>query len=80
MEDMTARAQSLSEMATDLQKVAGKFKIDNGTEQKEAAPKAQPSRPVERKKSSVPLNSDRTKVPVKVKEALEKRGIEVQAD
>ena len=80
MEDMTARAQALSEMASDLQKVAGKFKIDNGAEQKEAAPKAQPSRPVERKKPSVPMSSDRTKVPVKVKEALEKRGIEVQAD
>ncbi len=75
MEDMTARAQSLSEMASDLQKVAGKFKIDNGAEQKEAAPKAQPSRPAERKKPSAPLNSDRTKVPVKVKEALERRGI-----
>ncbi len=81
MEDMTARAQSLSEMAINLKKVAAQFKIDDGEVElappaaapiKVHAPKPQVKRPA--------VKGDTPKVPLKVKEALSKRGIQTQAE
>jgi methyl-accepting chemotaxis protein len=79
MEDMTARAQSLSEMAINLKRVAGAFKIDDDHFEPEEEPFK--ARKVERKvlvQKAVPSKADRAKVPVKVKEALAKRGINAE--
>jgi len=77
MEDLTARAQTLSEMAINLQKVAGQFKVSDEQEVLEErarpAPKTAP-RPSPAKAAP----TARPNVPVKVKEALAKRGIEAR--
>ncbi len=84
MEDMTARAQSLSEMATDMQKVAGRFKIDNDTGEafETTAPAPAPklkavAKPAVRRPSP---KAEEPKIPLKVKQALSKRGIETQSE
>ncbi|MFP4546197.1 MAG: methyl-accepting chemotaxis protein, partial [Methanomassiliicoccales archaeon] len=71
MEDLTARAQSLSEMAVNLQKLASQFKT--GQEAKGQ---------VEQKPSggNKPPAKGKPEVPSKVREALGKRGIEVDVD
>ncbi|MDW5562874.1 MAG: PAS domain-containing protein [Methanomassiliicoccus sp.] len=77
MEDLTARAQTLSEMAVNLQRVSEQFKIGSEQERVEeplkpvakAAPRPAPAEPAPKSKANVP---------VKVKEALAKRGIEAQ--
>jgi hypothetical protein len=74
MEDMTARAQSLSEMATNMQVSVSQFTIG---EEKETSP------PVVRQKGTgLPLSGSglrsrekaEAKVPEKVKIALDRRG------
>ncbi|MDW5564250.1 MAG: hypothetical protein SA339_13630, partial [Methanomassiliicoccus sp.] len=78
MEDMTARAQSLSEMAVNLQRVAGTFIIDeksSGTTGTSLLP-VPTQRSVTKPAAKVhPGRSEAPKVPQKVKEALGKRGI-----
>lgn len=74
MEDLTARAQTLSEMAVNLQKVAEKFKISNEQERTEERPRPAPK--AAPRSSPAPVARGRPNVPVKVKEALAKRGIE----
>ena len=80
MEDMTARAQALSEMSVNLQKVASQFKIDVDTDEvcEEIGPEVAPlyTRKKEVKKSPPKVSRDQTQVPRKVKEALNRRGIE----
>jgi PAS domain S-box-containing protein len=77
MEDLTARAQTLSEMAVNLQRVAEQFKISNEKAKAEdrpmPAPKAAAPRP-----AAAPVSRGKPNVPIKVKEALAKRGIEAQ--
>ena len=80
MEDMTARAQALSEMAVNLQKVSAQFKIDDGSDEiceagdQEVAPVY--TRKKEVMRSPTKLSRDEAQVPRKVKEALNRRGIE----
>ncbi|MBI0584373.1 MAG: PAS domain-containing protein [Methanomassiliicoccus sp.] len=76
MEDLTARAQTLSEMAVNLQKVAGQFKLSEEQEVAEVRPRPM-SRAAPRPPVPVP-STGRMNVPVKVKEALAKRGIEAR--
>lgn len=76
MEDLTARAQTLSEMAVNLQRVAEQFKISSEQERVEERPKPAP-KPVPRA-APAPSSRGKPNVPVKVKEALAKRGIEAQ--
>ncbi len=80
MEDMTARAQALSEMSVNLQKVAAQFKIDEVPDEapETAGPSVAPiySRKKEIKKSPAKAPRDEIQVPRKVKEALNRRGIE----
>ncbi len=80
MEDLTARAQTLSEMAVNLQRVAERFKISDEEERIEERPKpaAKPAPKTASKpapKAAAPARG-KPNVPVKVKEALAKRGIE----
>jgi hypothetical protein len=80
MEDMTARAQALSEMSVNLQKVSSQFKFDDGAGVVVEA-SGQPvapsySRKKEIKKSPPKVSRDEIQVPRKVKEALNRRGIE----
>ncbi len=82
MEDMTARAQALSEMAVNLQKIAGQFNI--GTEEVarptkvEAPRQSVPKKVMTTKAPSKTTKTDATKMPNKVMEALRKRGIEAE--
>jgi hypothetical protein len=82
MEDMTARAQALSEMSVNLQKIAGQFNI--GTVEAPAPAKVEAPRQVAPKKAlamkapSKPTRADEARMPIKVKEALRKRGIEAE--
>jgi methyl-accepting chemotaxis protein len=80
MEDMTARAQALSEMAVNLQKVAAQFKIDADPDDacEAIGPEVAPvySRKKEIKKSPPKASRDEIQVPRRVKEALNRRGIE----
>ena len=80
MEDMTARAQALSEMSVNLQKVAAQFKIDQESDEvcEATGPEVAPlyTRKKEIKKSPAKVSSDEIQVPRKVKEALNRRGIE----
>jgi methyl-accepting chemotaxis protein len=82
MEDMTARAQALSEMSVNLQKIAGQFNI--GAVDAPAAAKVEAPRQVAPKKAlamkapSKPTRADEARMPIKVKEALRKRGIEAE--
>ena len=87
MEDMTARAQALSEMAINLKKVSSQFKITNddvvskemvvmaGAGSRKAESRDWPVRPNEPKLAD-PKQKEKNKVPAKVKEALSKRGID----
>ena len=74
MEDMAARAQSLSEMALNLQATSAKFKITE-----ESAYVEPPARPVAKKPTPAqpkrPEVKGTGKVPAKVQESLNKRGI-----
>jgi hypothetical protein len=80
MEDMTARAQALSEMAVNLQKVSAQFKIDDEADEvceagdQDVAPVY--TRKKEVKRSPPKASRDEAQVPRKVKEALNRRGIE----
>lgn len=80
MEDLTARAQTLSEMAVNLQRVAERFKISNEQETVEEQPR--PALQASMKAVSKPAlktaapAKGKPNVPIKVKEALAKRGIE----
>jgi methyl-accepting chemotaxis protein len=80
MEDMTARAQALSEMSVNLQKVSAQFKIDREKDEvcevssQEVAPLY--TRKKEIKRSPPKAAHDELQVPRKVKEALNRRGIE----
>jgi methyl-accepting chemotaxis protein len=80
MEDMTARAQALSEMAVNLQKVSAQFKIDADTDEvcEAIGPEVAPlyTRKKEIKKSPPKASRDEVQVPRRVKEALNRRGIE----
>ena len=80
MEDMTARAQALSEMSVNLQKVASQFKIDEAMQEEpeEIASNVAPvyTRKKEIRKSPPKVSRDEVQVPRKVKEALNRRGIE----
>ena len=80
MEDMTARAQALSEMSVNLQKVSAQFKIEDATEDicEPAGPEVAPlyTRKKDVKKSPPRASRDQVQVPSKVKEALNRRGIE----
>ncbi|HEY3420868.1 MAG TPA: methyl-accepting chemotaxis protein, partial [Methanomassiliicoccales archaeon] len=83
MEDMTARAQALSEMSTNLQKIAGQFKIgteDGSTYSEPEAPRsaAVQKKTVAMKAPSKAKRADEARMPTKVKEALRKRGIEAE--
>ncbi len=80
MEDMTARVQSLSEMASDLQKVAGQFKIGGAVEM--IAPTQAPKLKVVAKPTAKGVSHKiyAPKIPLKVKQALSKRGIETQSE
>jgi methyl-accepting chemotaxis protein len=74
MEDLTARAQTLSEMAVNLQRVAEQFKVASQQEMAEERPKPAPKPAV--RPTVAPSSKGKPNVPVKVKEALAKRGIE----
>jgi methyl-accepting chemotaxis protein len=80
MEDMTARAQALSEMSVNLQKIASQFKIDRDTDEvcQATGPEVAPlyTRKKEIKRSPPKVSRDEVQVPRKVKEALNRRGIE----
>jgi hypothetical protein len=77
MEDMTSRAQALSEMAANLQKIASQFKVDDqddvaSTAPMKQTPKACSSRPVAERTA---LGAIKPAMPTKVKEALGKHGL-----
>ncbi|MCU0861506.1 MAG: hypothetical protein MUE65_04225 [Methanomassiliicoccales archaeon] len=74
MEDMTARAQALSEMAVALQRTAAQFRIDDAPEVPALENRQRAARPAEAKKASA--SKGEVRMPSKVKEALSKRGIE----
>jgi methyl-accepting chemotaxis protein len=80
MEDMTARAQSLSEMAVNLQMVSAQFKIDENMDElneatdQDIAPAYTRKKEVGRSPTKAPRGQ--VQVPLKVKEALNRRGIE----
>jgi methyl-accepting chemotaxis protein len=80
MEDMTARAQALSEMSVNLQKVASQFKIEDANNEASEATTIEVapiySRKKDIKKSPPKVSRDEVQVPRKVKEALNRRGIE----
>ena len=82
MEDMTARAQALSEMSVNLQKIAGQFNIgavDAPAQRRTEAPKmAAPKKAATKKTHSNMTGTDDARMPLKVKEALRKRGIEAE--
>ncbi|WP_019177211.1 methyl-accepting chemotaxis protein [Methanomassiliicoccus luminyensis] len=73
MEDMTARAQSLSEMAINLKRIAAQFKVDEDEPEEEEEP---PRVVYQKKQEKKPPVKEAAKVPVKVREALAKRGID----
>jgi len=72
MEDMTARAQSLSEMAINLQRITSKFKL--AEEQQEIASIKQSAVKAKMEKKTA-HRKEEAKVPAKVRESLEKRGL-----
>ncbi|QLH74270.1 MAG: PAS domain-containing protein [Methanomassiliicoccales archaeon] len=72
MEDMTARAQSLSEMAINLKRITSKFKL--AEEEQEIASLKQSSMRAKAEKGRQTKKED-LKVPAKVRESLEKRGL-----
>ena len=77
MEDLTARAQTLSEMAVNLQRVAEQFKFRDEQEKAEERPKPAPKPAASRPAPvSAAPKGGKPNVPIKVKEALAKRGIE----
>ena len=79
MEDMTARAQELSEMAIALQRSVSKFVLD---EDKVDRPQEQqveePDFKTPRKKVKAKVN--KLKLPDKVARSLNKRGIDIKID
>ncbi len=77
MEDMTARAQSLSEMALNLKKVAGRFRYEGGMSVVDE-PTSMPAKGKAPAKGTA-ARGTAPKVPEKVKDALNKRGIPTPA-
>jgi hypothetical protein len=85
MEDMTARAQELSEMAVSLQKSAGRFKLS----EEMAAPNTTKMSPKQKQagneivrpnnyQKSGAQKSVKLKIPKKVDESLRKRGVDLE--
>jgi hypothetical protein len=87
MEDMTARAQELSEMAMALQKSAGRFKL---SEDAQTGPSKLRTRRQNRVGEDIRIkktaprvkvgSTSKPKVPKKVDNALKKRGIDVKKE